>query len=196
LNKPVAHQEFYQLLCNYLEIDYPSQDNSLVSTRKSTSVLLVDDNPANLQFTTELLTALNSKVRQANSGQQAIDACTEDNFDVIFMDIQMPGMDGIEATRRIRQLESGKKRTPIIALTAHSITEQKSELLIAGMDDCLSKPVNETQLIHVINRWASLSGKKEIPLRNVEINTTVTNPLKERATEPNTESSSVDIALC
>lgn len=196
LNKPVGHQEFYQLLCNYLEIDYPLQENSLVNTRKSISVLLVDDNPANLQFTTELLTALNSKVRQASSGQQAIDACAEDNFDVIFMDIQMPGMDGIEATRRIRQLESGKKRTPIIALTAHSITEQKSELLIAGMDDCLSKPVNETQLIHVINRWASLSGKKEIPLRNVEIKSAETNTFKERVTEPNAESSSVDIALC
>ena len=196
LNKPVAHQEFYQLLCNYLEIDYPSQDNNLVNTRKSISVLLVDDNPANLQFTTELLTALNSNVRQANSGQQAIDAFGEDHFDVIFMDIQMPGMDGIEATRRIRQLESGKKRTPIIALTAHSITDQKSELLIAGMDDCLSKPVSEAQLVHVINRWASLSGKKEISVRNLEPNTTENNNFKDRITEPNTESSSVDIALC
>jgi two-component system sensor histidine kinase BarA len=195
LNKPVSHQEFYQLLCSYLEIDYQAQDNNLLNIRKVTSVLLVDDNPANLQFTTELLTVLNSKVRQASSGQQAIQACEEDNFDVIFMDIQMPGMDGIEATRRIRQLESGKKRTPIIALTAHSITEQKSELLIAGMDDCLSKPVSEAQLIHVINRWASLSGKKEIAIKNIEPNTTEAN-IKDRITEPNTANSSVDIALC
>ncbi len=195
LNKPVSHQEFYQLLCSYLEIDYQAQDNNLLNIRKVTSVLLVDDNPANLQFTTELLTVLNSKVRQACSGQQAIEACEEDNFDVIFMDIQMPGMDGIEATRRIRQLESGKKRTPIIALTAHSITEQKSELLIAGMDDCLSKPVSEAQLIHVINRWASLSGKKEIAIKNVEPNTIEPN-IKDRITEPNTANSSVDIALC
>jgi len=197
LNKPVAHHEFYQLLCNSLKIDdQQSHESNDVNTAKRVSVLLVDDNPANLQFTTELLNALNSDVREATSGMQAIEACEHENFDVIFMDIQMPGMDGIEATRRIRQLEKGKKRTPIIALTAHSITEQKSELLIAGMDDCLSKPVSEAQLVHVINRWASLSGKKEISIRNIE--SIVSEPVKfqDRITEPNSESSSVDIALC
>ncbi len=199
LNKPIAHHEFYQLLCDSLEIVNQTSAGHILSTSpKRASVLLVDDNPANLQFTTELLTALNTKVREASSGPQAIEACQAETFDVIFMDIQMPGMDGIEATRRIRQLEKGKKRTPIIALTAHSITEQKSELLIAGMDDCLSKPVNEAQLVHLINRWASLSGKKEISIRNhdsVSDNFSTQN-ISERISEPNTASSSVDIALC
>jgi two-component system, NarL family, sensor histidine kinase BarA len=63
------------------------------------------------------------------------------------------------------------------------------------MDDCLSKPVSEAQLIHVINRWASLSGKKEIAIKNVEPNTIEPN-IKDRITEPNTANSSVDIALC
>lgn len=199
LSKPIAHHEFYQLLCDSLEIVDQSSPGQLISTSpKRASVLLVDDNPANLQFTTELLTALNTKVREARSGLQAIEACQDETYDVIFMDIQMPGMDGIEATRRIRLLEKGKKRTPIIALTAHSITEQKSELLIAGMDDCLSKPVNEAQLVHVINRWASLSGKKEISIRNIDSISESSNiiNMSERVTEPNAESSSVDIALC
>lgn len=199
LSKPIAHHEFYQLLCASLEIVDQSIPGQLISTSpKRASVLLVDDNPANLQFTTELLTALNTKVREARSGLQAIEACQDETYDVIFMDIQMPGMDGIEATRRIRLLEKGKKRTPIIALTAHSITEQKSELLIAGMDDCLSKPVNEAQLVHVINRWASLSGKKEISIRNIDSISESSNiiNMSERVTEPNAESSSVDIALC
>jgi len=198
LNKPIAYHEFYQLLCDSLEIVNQSSTGHVVSTSpKRASVLLVDDNPANLQFTTELLTALNTKVKEANSGLQAIEACEEESFDVIFMDIQMPGMDGIEATRRIRLLEKDKKRTPIIALTAHSITEQKSELLIAGMDDCLSKPVNEAQLVHVINRWASLSGKKEISIRNIDsiFESTPITYINERITEPNSETSSVDIAL-
>lgn len=196
LNKPVAHHEFFQLLCDSLKIEDKTKPSPQQAQIKPTSILLVDDNPANLQFTSELLTALNTNVRQANSGPKAIEACQEEKFDVIFMDIQMPGMDGIEATRRIREIEKGKTRTPIIALTAHSITEQKAELLIAGMDDCLSKPVNEAQLIHVINRWASLSGKTEISLRSTDSNAKSTDNINEHITLSNFESSSVDIALC
>jgi two-component system sensor histidine kinase BarA len=112
---------------------------------------------------------------------------------VIFMDIQMPGMDGMEATRHIRALEQGKRRTPIIALTAHTITEQKAELLIAGMDDCISKPVNEAQLAHIINRWASLSGKKEVVIQIEEKkhNLNVREPLPTQDL-----TGSVDIQLC
>ncbi len=198
LNKPVAHQDFYQLLCSSFKIDQRNTEQVKANDQPHiASVLLVDDNPANLQFTTELLNALNTQVKQASNGHQAIEACQEESFDVIFMDIQMPGMDGIETTRRIRQLQKGKKRTPIIALTAHSITEQKSDLLIAGMDDCLSKPVNETQLIHVINRWASLSGKKEISVRNAsEQSVQSAINFSDRVTEPTSETASVDIALC
>ena len=74
----------------------------------------------------------------------------------------MPGMDGMETKRHIRKLEEGKRRTPIIEMTDQTINEQKAELLIAGMDDCISKPLNESQLAHIINLLASLSVKKEI----------------------------------
>src|SRR5690606_13528302 len=135
---------------------------------------------------------LNTLVVQASNGKQAIEACSTQEFDVIFMDIQMPGMDGLETTRHIRALEEGKRRTPIIALTAHTITEQKSELLIAGMDDCISKPVNESQLAHIINRWNSLSGKREIILQPEERPTS-----KPRDVVPAEDmTGSVDIQLC
>jgi len=98
----------------------------------------------------------------------------------------------MEATRHIRTLEQGKRRTPIIALTAHTITEQKAELLIAGMDDCISKPVNESQLAHIINRWASLSGKKEVVIQQEEKPSSTT-----RETIPTEDlTGSVDIQLC
>ena len=195
INKPIAYDALLQTLGRQLDLhikDMREQDEE-DALRPSVSVLLVDDNLANLQLASELLRGLNLQVVQANSGRQAIEACNENEFDVIFMDIQMPGMDGMEATRHIRALEQGKRRTPIIALTAHTITEQKAELLIAGMDDCISKPVNEAQLAHIINRWASLTGKKEviIPTEERHHNQNVREPLPTHDL-----TGSVDTQLC
>ncbi|WP_062066002.1 response regulator [Cellvibrio sp. OA-2007] len=195
INKPIAYDSLLQVLGRQLDLhikDMREQDEEEAS-RPSVSVLLVDDNLANLQLASELLRGLNTQVTQANNGKQAIDICNENEFDVIFMDIQMPGMDGMETTRHIRALEQGKRRTPIIALTAHTITEQKAELLLAGMDDCISKPVNETQLAHIINRWASLSGKKEVVIQTEERpqNLPVREPLPTQDL-----TGSVDINLC
>ncbi len=194
INKPIAYDALLQTLGRQLDLhikDMREQDEDAL--QPSVSVLLVDDNPANLQLASELLRGLNTQVTQANSGKQAIEACGSNEFDVIFMDIQMPGMDGMEATRHIRALEQGKRRTPIIALTAHTITEQKAELLIAGMDDCISKPVNEAQLAHIINRWTSLSGKKEvvIPIEEKPQNTHTREPIPTQDL-----TGSVDIQLC
>lgn len=193
INKPIAYDALLQTLGRQLDLhikDMREQDEDLL--QPSISVLLVDDNPANLQLASELLRGLNTQVTQASSGPMAIEACEQHEFDVIFMDIQMPGMDGMEATRHIRTLEEGKRRTPIIALTAHTITEQKAELLIAGMDDCISKPVNENQLAHIINRWNSLSGKKEIVIQPEEKTSA---PVRE--TIPTEDlTGSVDIQLC
>lgn len=193
INKPIAYEALLQTLGRQLDLhikDMREQEEEVLPP--SVAVLLVDDNPANLQLASELLRGLNTLVTQANSGPQAIEACKTTEFDVIFMDIQMPGMDGMEATRHIRALEEGKRRTPIIALTAHTITEQKAELLIAGMDDCISKPVNENQLAHIINRWNSLSGKKEVviqpELRSI-------NHIRE-AIPTEDLTGSVDIQLC
>jgi len=195
INKPIAYDALLQTLGRQLDLhikDMREQDEE-EAMRPIVSVLLVDDNLANLQLASELLRGLNTQVVQASNGKQAIDACNDNEFDVIFMDIQMPGMDGMEATRHIRALEQGKRRTPIIALTAHTITEQKAELLIAGMDDCISKPVNEAQLAHIINRWASLSGKKEVVVQIEEKN----HNLNVREPLPTQDlTGSVDIQLC
>ena len=166
INKPLASDALLQTLGRLLNVTIKDgrtlEHEGEEKTQPNASVLVVDDNPANLQLAAELLRGLNTEVAQASSGKQALELCAKQSFDVIFMDIQMPGMDGIETTRRLRSTETGNRRTPIIALTAHSMTEQKHELLIAGMDDCVSKPISEAQLAHIINRWASLGGKKEI----------------------------------
>lgn len=192
INKPIAYDSLLQTLGRQLDVHIKElRDQEAEETqRPSAKVLLVDDNPANLQLAAELLRGLNTQVVTADNGKQAVEICNEQEFDLIFMDIQMPGMDGIEATKHIRSKEEDKRRTPIIALTAHTITEQKSELLIAGMDDCISKPVNEVQLAHIINRWASLTGKKNVVISNEDAPAPSLRP-----TLPG-ELGSVDIQLC
>ncbi len=197
INKPIGYDALLKLLCEKLNISlydtHQEQTNQPAQNLPSSSVLLVDDNPANLQLASELLRGLNTQVVQASNGIQAIDACKTQKFDVIFMDIQMPGMDGFQTTKHIRELETDSSRTPIIALTAHSLTEQKAELLIAGMDDCISKPVSESQLAHIINRWAPVSGKKEVVVTQATPAQQEKLPLKDNSLETNT---SVDINLC
>lgn len=197
INKPVGYEALLKLICEKLNISlfdaHHEQNNPPTQNLPTTSVLLVDDNPANLQLASELLRGLNTQVVQASNGLQAIDACKMQKFDVIFMDIQMPGMDGFQTTKHIRELETDSSRTPIIALTAHSLTEQKAELLIAGMDDCISKPVSESQLAHIINRWTQVSGKKEVVVTHELPEHHEKLPLKDNILETNT---SVDINLC
>ena len=123
-------------------------------------VLVVDDYEANRLLMSELLRAQNIEPVIASSGEEALALWRKQDFDMIFMDIQMPDMDGIQATGCIRAEESGQ-RTPIIALTAHVGTEEKSRLLAAGLDDYLSKPVSETQLSHTIKRWMEVSTQRD-----------------------------------
>lgn len=193
--KPTSYEKLLKALDDALNINLTTlsitQAEELHSPSELTHVLLVDDNPANLQLASELLRGINTQVTQASSGLQAIEACQQQTFDIIFMDIQMPGMDGFEATKRIRELEKEGRRTPIIALTAHSLTEQKGQLLIAGMDDCISKPVSESQLAHIINRWAVLAGNRELAL----IKPTATQQLLSLAANGADTNGSVDINL-
>ena len=118
-------------------------------------VLAVDDHEANRLLVSELLRAQGIEAVVAASGEEALQLWRRESFDMIFMDIQMPEMDGIEATHRIRSEEHGK-RIPIIALTAHAGAEEKARLLSAGLDDYLSKPVSEAQLSHMIKRWMKI----------------------------------------
>ena len=151
VNKPATFDRLHLSICNQLGIatENPEPVNPNINTlidnlkKQDLKILVVDDNPANLQLAGELLTDLGVEIELAASGLQALELFTEDKFDLIFMDIQMPEMDGLETTQRIRSLETDGKHTPVIALTAHAMLEQKSQLLLAGLDDCLNKPASE-----------------------------------------------------
>jgi two-component system sensor histidine kinase/response regulator len=114
-------------------------------------VLVVEDNPTNQKVILLRLEKLGCDVELANNGLEAVQAAGKAWFDVILMDCQMPVMDGLEATARIR--EKGGRRVPIIALTANAMDGERERCLAAGMDDYLSKPVRTEDLIKKLQQW-------------------------------------------
>jgi CheY-like chemotaxis protein len=112
-------------------------------------ILLVEDNPVNQRVATALLKKMGHQVRVANHGQEAINLILSDPPDLVLMDVEMPEMDGLEATRRIRALEQARgdgPRLPIIALTAHAMKGHREQFLAAGMDAYASKPIRSAEL--------------------------------------------------
>lgn len=125
------------------------------------TVMAVDDNPANLKLITALLKERVETVISCTSGQQAIDKATETPFDIIFMDIQMPQMDGVTACENIKKL-ANNANTPVIAVTAHAMIGERDRLLEAGMDDYLTKPIEEHVLQQVLIHWSPTSEVEHI----------------------------------
>ena len=122
-------------------------------------VLLVEDNELNQEIAVGLLDLMGITPVIANNGEEAVALCEEEDFDLIFMDIQMPVMDGLEATRRIRACEKpGAKIVPIIAMTANAMTGDRHKSLDVGMNDHVTKPISYAELVDTIRRW--YSGKK------------------------------------
>lgn len=126
-------------------------------------VVAVDDNAANLKLLTALLEDLGVAVTPCDSGPKCLELVDRLKYDLVLMDIQMPGMDGLETTRRIRMGEHNDQHTPIVAVTAHALASEKKQLLKSGMDDYVTKPINETQLIHIIKRWTGIDLKQSRP---------------------------------
>ena len=121
-------------------------------SRHPLTVLAVDDNMANLKLIDTLLKEQVTTVIAVNNGDEAVALAKSRCFDLIFMDIQMPGTDGITATKMIRQ-DSLNRNTPIVAVTAHAIAEERERILGSGMDGYLPKPIDEASLKAVISRW-------------------------------------------
>ncbi len=127
-------------------------------SRQGRRILLVDDYAINLEVARRHLEAGGHCVSLAGNGQEAIEAFESGGHELIFMDIQMPVMDGIEASKAIRDLEKsrgGSSRIPIIALTAHAVKDYIDACLQAGMDDYLIKPVFRQDLLDKVDRWIS-----------------------------------------
>ncbi|PIP79277.1 MAG: hypothetical protein COW84_09825 [Gammaproteobacteria bacterium CG22_combo_CG10-13_8_21_14_all_40_8] len=164
LTKPIVSKRFF----NLLEHIFPPRvadiiDESSLSAKQKNNIqdlqiLIVDDNDSNLKLLDVLLSEKNINTTLANNGLQAVEYAKQKNFDLILMDVQMPEMDGKEATKLIRN-KSLNVNTPIIAVTAHAMKGEKEALITTGMDDYLSKPIDENQLASCLERWLSLNNR-------------------------------------
>ncbi|MBI2382061.1 MAG: two-component sensor histidine kinase BarA [Gammaproteobacteria bacterium] len=144
-----------------LTLPIPSRPQAAASARRpvesapkasAAHILAVDDNPANLKLLTVLLEDQGLQVTQAENGVKAVNQAREQKFDLVFMDIQMPEMDGIEALKLIR-LDPLNAKTPVIAITAHALSGEKDAMLSAGMNDYVTKPISGEQLEMLLRKW-------------------------------------------
>ena len=124
----------------------------LPTMKRSPKLLLAEDNLLNQEIAYEVLTGFNVDTTIVNNGLEAINAITNNNFDIVLMDLNMPKKDGISATMEIRK-QISKEQLPIIAVTAYALPELKLECIKAGMNDYISKPFTESELSAMLHKW-------------------------------------------
>jgi len=163
LLKPVKQSELYNAILDVLyHTDVYKKDKKTVSDKKAIQedhpaesrlrILLAEDNAINRKLATSLIQKRGHEVVQAENGLKALDYYKQGGFDLIIMDVQMPVMDGLEATHEIREFEkSSGTHIPIIAMTAHAMAGDREKCLEAGMDDYISKPIKPERLFNAIH---------------------------------------------
>jgi len=173
LTKPARQSELYDCIVDVMQA---RRDTPLTGTGKSgqgsvhdlqklhARVLLVEDNAVNREVARYMLDDAGCQVVCAVNGREALEKLEGGDFDIVLMDCQMPEMDGFSATRKLREQEAAdgkKQRLPVIALTANAMDGDRERCLDAGMDDYLSKPLAQSQLVRALGRW--LPGEDKRP---------------------------------
>jgi CheY-like chemotaxis protein len=116
-------------------------------------ILLAEDSEPNRLVAKSILSRVGYSVEAVENGAQAVSAVKAKNYGLVLMDVAMPEMDGLDATRAIRALPGEASRVPIVAMTAGAFSEDKQQCLDAGMDDYLSKPIVRAELMRAVDRW-------------------------------------------
>jgi CheY-like chemotaxis protein len=159
--KPLRHRQLYDCLAAVMQqSNKPAKSVPIIesvpvaaSSPPSMNILVAEDNVINQKLLVRILKKMGQDVMVANNGLEAFHAALKKKFDIVFMDIQMPEMDGFAATHRIRTEISGTEQPTIIAMTAHALSGDKEKCLEAGMDDYLSKPVVIDEIHRVLHKW-------------------------------------------
>lgn len=153
-----------------ISVGQQSQSSIADAMRFEGRILLVEDNRVNQEVAMATLELFGCQVTVASNGQQALSVMYEASqpFDMIFMDCEMPILDGFETTRQLRQWErqTGRPRIPIVALTAHVLTESRQQCLAAGMDDYVFKPFNQKAFGMTLHRWLHRAGGEDKPVQS------------------------------
>ena len=190
LTKPVPRLDLYNTLVALMKGEAHSSDQLITRynlgqelKQFNANVLVAEDNITNQQVAIGVLRKLGCTVDLVMNGEEAVRSFESRPFDIVFMDCQMPRMDGYEATAAIRLLEDvsdGTERTPIIALTANALTGDRDKCVAAGMDDYVSKPFRIGQIEKVLSRWLSKeTWQNESPPTGEEVSPTISTDLVE-----------------
>lgn len=193
--KPVRQQALYTALDSVFSTGtslggtgkLPTRTPSTgLHTRVPHHILLVEDNPVNRKVVVNLLNKFGHSVDEAENGRIAVEAVTRNNYDLILMDIQMPEMDGYEATLRIRSAEGASRHTPIIAMTARALAGDVERCLASGMDAYLPKPIKPRELFDAIEVWGLTPAEQSVSMdvlpKSVELP-----PATPQPTQPTTD---------
>jgi CheY-like chemotaxis protein/HPt (histidine-containing phosphotransfer) domain-containing protein len=180
LLKPVKQSQLFQMLSSVvgkmtmiieripLRTTLAAPDDHNLS---GLEILLAEDNLINQKLATTILSKAGANVQVVENGFQAVDLALQKSYSLILMDVQMPEMDGLEATRQIRTLEGLQKHTPILAMTAHAMQGDREMCLQAGMDGYLTKPLDQAALFAAIQHWARREEpvSLEAALKKIEV---------------------------
>jgi two-component system, sensor histidine kinase and response regulator len=164
LTKPVRQSHLYNTLLEVLgfaeDVEDLPETVQEEAPQQAHSILLVEDNLINQKVAVQMLKNLGCTVEVANDGAEGLEKFKAGAYTMIFMDVQMPVMDGYEATAAIRDLEQpAGPRTPIIAMTANALDGDRDKCLAAGMDDYLAKPVKMSEIAQILSKWSGASAE-------------------------------------
>ena len=167
LTKPIREQQLLQCINEVLHLPVDIESPQLVTTHTLAEreaavkprVLLAEDNPVNQKVAVLMLEKLGCRIDVVGNGQEAVTALKQFPYDLVFMDCQMPEMDGFEATVAIRALPLPAANVPIVALTANAFKDDQDRCLAAGMNDFLSKPVTSPGLQRMLARWVKTESE-------------------------------------
>jgi signal transduction histidine kinase/HPt (histidine-containing phosphotransfer) domain-containing protein len=168
VHKPIRPAQLLEALCRAMSIQLQREKKAPVvpaldphlAVRLPLRLLLADDNPINQKVGLSVLQKLGYRADVANNGMEVIRALEQKVYDVLFLDVQMPEMDGLEAARQICERWPQEKRPCIIAMTGNALTGDRERCLAAGMDDYISKPVRITELQSALEHWGPLRSLK------------------------------------
>jgi len=146
-------------------VEDKAEDRPAAATgRRSARILLAEDVPMNQIVTSSILCKAGHMVEVAEDGEAAVEAVRLGHFDLILMDMQMPRMDGLQATAAIRRMEDGRRAVPIVALTANALADQLQRCLDAGMNDHVTKPIERDTLLATVDRWLGMAPQVQATL--------------------------------
>jgi CheY-like chemotaxis protein/HPt (histidine-containing phosphotransfer) domain-containing protein len=178
LSKPIKRKQFHQAILSFIDvgtrfsdiIQSKSASVDQVQKTEKIKVLLAEDNNVNQMVAIKMLERLGYRADIVSNGKEAIDANETIKYDLIFMDILMPEMDGLEACRRIKSNPDLEAPPVIIAMTANAMAGDQDNYLKAGMDDYISKPVNLDELKNMLNKWYDkiIKNKSDVMKQSIE----------------------------